>query len=303
MIQSPPMEGDKRNIRRIKLAREILDLAARQGWTEGHHLTEIGLSAALGVSRSPVRMALRQLQDWGAVTVRPNLGVFLRQDAEALLGLAREEPLSAEEVLYRDLLQARFEGRIDEPVTQSGLMKQFGRPRAVVEQVLNRMQDEGLLHRLRGKGWVFEPQFESLQSWHMSYEFRLLLEPAQFLLEAFAVDPRLIEESRADHARLISALGAEAPRLGRDTFDTDARFHEMLAGFSGNRFLLQAIQQQNRLRRALEYRGYVHRARVLDWCGEHLAILDALDAGDRAQAAALMRSHLQNADRLAADLG
>lgn len=297
------MESDKRNIRRVKLAKDILELAARQGWKKNHHLTEIGLSEALGVSRSPVRMALRQLEEWGAVVVRPNLGVFLHDDADQLMALRKEDPLSAEDMLYKDLLQARLEGRITEPVTQSGLMSQFGRARTVVEQVLNRMQDEGIVHRLRGKGWVFEPQFESLQSGHMGYEFRLLLEPAQFALKDFAVDARQLAESRAEHERLLAALAHEGARLGRSTYETDSRFHEMLAGFSGNRFILQAIQHQNRLRRTLEYRGYVNRARVLEWCGEHIAILDALAADDRALAASLMHSHLQNADRLAAEFG
>ncbi|WP_439570290.1 FCD domain-containing protein [Roseovarius mucosus] len=297
------MENDKRNIRRVKLAKDILELAARQGWKKNHHLTEIGLSEALGVSRSPVRMALRQLEEWGAVVVRPNLGVFLQEDAAQLLALRKEEPLSTEDMLYKELLQARLEGRIIEPVTQSGLMNQFGRARAVVEQVLNRMQDEGIVQRLRGKGWVFEPQFESLQSSHMGYEFRLLLEPAQFALDAFTVDARLLAECRAEHEQLLSALKTEGARLGRSTYETDARFHEMLAGFSGNRFILQAIQHQNRLRRTLEYHGYVKRTRVLEWCGEHIAILDALAADDRARAASLMRSHLQNADHLAEEFG
>lgn len=297
------MDSDKRNIRRIKLAKDILELAARQGWKKNHHLTELGLSEALAVSRSPVRMALRQLEEWGAVFVRPNLGVFLQDDAVNLLALRKEDPLSAEDILFKELLQARFEGRVVEPVTQAGLMKQFGRTRAVVEQVLNRMQDEGIVHRLRGKGWVFEPQFESLQSWHMSYEFRLLLEPAQFLLKAFRVNPRLLAESREEHARLLASLTTDSARLGRHTYETDARFHEMLAGFSGNRFILQTIQHQNRLRRTLEYRGYVNRTRVLEWCGEHMAILDALAEDDRAHASVLMRNHLQNADRLAAEFG
>ena len=39
----------------------------------------------------------------------------------------------------------------------------------------------------------------------------------------------------------------------KEIFETDAEFHELLAEASGNLFVLQAIQQQNRLRRLLEF--------------------------------------------------
>lgn len=302
MIQCRSVENDKRIIRRIKLAGDILELAASEGWKAGHHLTEIGLSEALGVSRSPVRIALRQLEEWGAVETRPNQGVFLCENADALLALRKADPLSAEETFFKELLEARFAGQVVEPITQAGLMKQFDRSRAVVEQVLARMQDEGFVHRMRGKGWMFEPQFENLQSWHKSYEFRLLVEPEMFLLPDFAADPRALADCRGEHERLLIALQQDLQIFGREAYETDSRFHEMLAGFSGNRFALQAIQHQNRLRRMLEYRGYVNRSRVLAWCGEHLGILDALEQDNRGLAARLMRAHLMNADRLASDL-
>jgi DNA-binding GntR family transcriptional regulator len=69
----------------------------------------------------------------------------------------------------------------------------------------------------------------------------------------------------------------------------------MLAEFSGNTFLAQAIQQQNRLRRLLEFGGYANRRRIREWCGEHLAIMDAVVEGDMARSAELMRTHLAHA--------
>lgn len=66
----------------------------------------------------------------------------------------------------------------------------------------------------------------------------------------------------------------------------------MIAAFSGNMFFLQAMQQQNRLRRLLEFGGYSNRRRVRDWCREHLDILDAILEGDNVRASNLMRDHL-----------
>ena len=67
---------------------------------------------------------------------------------------------------------------------------------------------------------------------------------------------------------------------------------------SGNRYLLVAVQQQNRLRRFANYDWAFGHERVLVSCREHLAILDRLDAGEHETAAALMRQHLQRANAL-----
>jgi len=48
----------------------------------GTRLTETGLAQTLGVSRTPVREALSQLEREGLVTVVPRLGVFVREVTE-----------------------------------------------------------------------------------------------------------------------------------------------------------------------------------------------------------------------------
>ncbi len=79
--------------------------------------------------------------------------------------------------------------------------------------------------------------------------------------------------------------------------EVDAGFHEMLVGFSGNAFFLEAIQGQNRLRRMLEYMEYTDRRRIAVWCEEHLAIIDALRRGHGRKAVRLLRAHLERAAR------
>jgi DNA-binding GntR family transcriptional regulator len=78
-------------------------------------------------------------------------------------------------------------------------------------------------------------------------------------------------------------------------FETDAAFHEMCAEFCGNAFFVQAVQHQNRLRRLLEFGSYANSRRVQDWCREHVAIIEAIAAGDLNQASARMRLHLEHA--------
>jgi DNA-binding GntR family transcriptional regulator len=64
------------------------------------------------------------------------------------------------------------------------------------------------------------------------------------------------------------------------------------------------VQQQNRLRRLMEYRGYENRRCIRVWVREHLAIIDALKANKLGQASQLMTLNLekrsappQNCDR------
>jgi DNA-binding GntR family transcriptional regulator len=75
----------------------------------------------------------------------------------------------------------------------------------------------------------------------------------------------------------------------------NAEFHEVLARASGNRHMLSAIQQQNQLRRFLNYHWQYPVERVRESILQHLAILTALESSDQDLAAVLMRRHLASA--------
>lgn len=51
----------------------------RGAYTPGSPLSEVTLSEAFNVSRTPVREALKQLQSEGLVEIRPRVGTFVRQ--------------------------------------------------------------------------------------------------------------------------------------------------------------------------------------------------------------------------------
>ena len=80
-----------------------------------------------------------------------------------------------------------------------------------------------------------------------------------------------------------------------EMYQANATFHEALASLSGNRFIAQTVTRQNQLRRLLEYQETLDRERIRRQCLEHLAILDLLEKGERAQASALLARHLGNA--------
>lgn len=288
------MGTDKRGIRRIQLAQRILQVASTGGWRKGRHLTELELCDLLEVSRSPVRAALAQLDEWGAVTKKPNQGYFLERDADQLLGVGAETPPSAEDSLYLRIIQARLGGNMADVMTQVEIMSEFDASRKAAENVLSRMSEEGLLERLPGRGWRFLPAFDENLSWEKGYEFRLIIEPAGILLPSFEIDTEKLTACRLAHQDLINTVRA-GNEVAAWIYEIDSHFHELIASFTQNGFFVQAIQNQNRLRRLMEYQGYSNRRRIIDWCNEHLAIIDALERGRNERASELMRAHLANA--------
>ena len=279
---------------RFRLANHILDVIRDAKMEVGHHLREQQLADLVGVSRTPIRSALDLLAERGIVETRKNQGFFLRKPFDTLHRIEIEIPSTVEEELYSRLVRDRLEKQIENSITQSEMARRYNVDRIALTRTLTRLSEDGLIARNKGHGWTFLPTLDSLVSLRASYEFRLTLEPASFLLPTFKTDQAAIERMRLQHLYLVAHPDI-ATVSAKQLFDTDAAFHEMFAEASGNTFFAQAIQVQNRLRRLLEFGSYVDSRRVKEWCREHLAIIEAVAAGDLAQAASRMRAHLEQA--------
>lgn len=276
------------------LASQILDTIRNGRFEIGHHLREQALGDLLQVSRTPIRGALQLLAERGVVEARRNQGYFLMASSQELSQVELNAPATGGRDLYDAIVGDRLAGDLPDLVTQSDLLRIYATDRVTLQRILSRMVDDGLIIRNTGRGWSFLPTLDTGIGLQASYAFRRAIEPAALMMPEFRVDASAVERSRLQHLYLVGHPSIETVTLSH-LFETDAQFHEMLAEFSGNPFLLQAIQQQNRLRRLLEFGGYLNRRRVRDWCREHLAILDAVALGDHAKAAQLMERHLSNA--------
>ena len=279
---------------RFRLANQILDVIRDAKLEPGHHLREQHLADLVGVSRTPIRSALDLLAERGIVETRKNHGFFLRKPFDSLHRIEIEVPTTIEEELYAKLVRDRLDNRIANSITPSEIARRYKVERVALTRTLSRMAEDGLVARNQGHGWSFLPTLDSVVSLRASYEYRLTLEPASFLLPSFKPDQAAIERMRLQHLYLVAHPDI-ATVSAKQLFDTDAAFHEMFAEASGNTFFAQAIQVQNRLRRLLEFGSYVDSRRVKEWCREHLAIIEAVAAGDLAQAASRMRAHLEQA--------
>ena len=277
-----------------RLANQILDLIREAKFEPGHHLREQQLADMLGVSRTPVRTALKLLCELGIIEARRNQGFFLLKAFDELQRISIDIPASNDQDLYEQLVKDRIAGKLPDSLSQTEIAQRYDVDRGVLARTLLRLAEDGLIARNKGHGWSFLPTLNTDVALSNGYGFRLMIEPGALMAAGFHADKSALRRLRMQHIYLITHPDILAVD-GRQIFETDATFHEMLAEFSGNIFVLQAIQQQNRLRRLLEFGSYTNKQRVREWCEEHVAIIDAVLEGRMEAAADMMRSHLQSA--------
>jgi len=274
-----------------ELARQILARIEKDDLPTGAPVRELALAQVFGVSRTPVRAALGVLEGLGYVRRTPGRGFVLAKKLNGAQRALARLPRSPFDDLYTALMADRARGRIPADVSEAELMPRYGVSRGALRRVLMKIADEGLVRRQRGHGWRFVEAFGSREAFAESYRFRMIVECAALREPSFAPDPAELDRLREMHLERL--------REGRDTdprrwFETNRLFHETLTAWSSNRYLLEAVRRQNALRQMGEYSTFPRLSpeRIAQSTREHLAILDALVAGDREWAATLLHRHL-----------
>lgn len=279
-----------------RLALQILDYIRENELQRGAHVTELALAANLRVSRTPVRATLKYLATVGAVSWSgPRGGFLVKAPATALGKLGRGGGRSDDESLYVKVAENYVNRHLPEQFTEADMMRRYGVSRGLLMRVLQRMTRDGVIERNPGHGWRFAALLRSGKGNDESYRFRMAVEPAALTDPAFVLDRAWATRCRQDHEDILSKPNRVSILR---FFEVNADFHASLARCSGNPFFQQAIEQQNQLRRFLEYSWTLTPDRIEDSCRQHLAILGALEQGDQRRAAGLMRQHLKGAMRL-----
>jgi DNA-binding GntR family transcriptional regulator len=268
------------------LAHRILARLAAENAQPGHHLVELELCAAFDVSRTPVRGALKLLEQQGVVKAREGRGFVL---AKLPPGTAdTESRADEEEALFHTLAEARAKGALADQFTQQELVRRFGARLSTVLAVLRQLAELGLVERKPGNGWAFIPDPARILS--ESYAFRRALEPQMLLQPGFRLDRIWAEKARSEHQKLRKKAWRAGDGVRFHAVNAD--FHEQLARGSGNRAMLKAVERHNRLRDFLIGQWDYPMEQVHSAIDDHLEILAALEAGYADKAAALMLHHL-----------
>lgn len=276
-----------------RTAREIVALARRERMKAGERLNESLLAERIGVSRSPVNIALRHLAEMGWLVHDPYRGYFLQDDAEENLSVVAALDERFNEPLYLALSQDRLTKTLPDETNETELMKRYGVSRSELRKVLLRIQQEGWIERQIGHGWHFLPMIDSVEAYEECYRFRVLIEPQALLADDFCPDDAEFKALKA--RQTFIAEGGFETMTPIELFEANTEFHETLLRWSGNRFMAETIRRLNLLRRLVEYSQAQHRRPRKQQALEHLAILGAITRQDRLQAATLLRDHLNHA--------
>lgn len=275
------------------LASRIVEKIRRENLPIGARLTEQVLCDELGVSRSPVRKALQFLATTGVVASEPNKGFQVARPASEVARVLVPAREDSDEAVYMAIAEDRLAGVLPVEVSETELMDRYQATRLQVQRVLNRMAREAIVERKPGRGWLFQPLMNTPEAYRESYRFRMIIEPAALLEPGYAVDPVQLERCYREQCELLQGAIEKWPRS--ELFKPGVHLHETIIAGAHNRLLLDALRKVNQLRRLVEYRAKLDRAKMREQCEEHLVLIDLLRRGERIEASHYLRQHLDGA--------
>jgi DNA-binding GntR family transcriptional regulator len=279
------------------LAARIKQYIADENLAAGAHLAERALAERFHVSRSPIRAALRRLADDGVMELRIDDGKYVVSASgprpESTSPAAAQPDDDADKV-YFAIAEARLNGELPERVTENELGRRYPVSRSQLAAILRRMAQEGWVERLPGHGWRFLPILTSPSTYDQGYRFRIVVETAAILEPGFRLDEAALKRCEAQQLALLERIEVASPA---EIFDANTRLHETIAACSGNAFFVESLRRLNSLRRLIEYRKSVDRAKAGRRCREHLELIELLLAGRQQEASAFIRRHLTDAAR------
>jgi DNA-binding GntR family transcriptional regulator len=275
----------------LKLARKIVEYTLERSMRPGDHLPETTLSEACGVSRTPIRSALRLLEMNGIVQRREEGGYFLDHAPEeaGVSGMSQLEEM--EDSLAARILSDRAERRITDVQSVSALVRRYAAPRSAVLNALKILSADGVVAQLPGRAWAFQPLLDTPNSLAESLSFRLALEPQAILAPGFEMDS---QKSGLLRQQMEDFLGRSDGHMSSVAFlHLDCAFHSLIAESSGNRFIRGTLLAHQRLRLTTQKDHTIPDFRLRQSLEEHLDILDSLERMQHQLAADQMVLHLR----------
>jgi DNA-binding GntR family transcriptional regulator len=179
------------------------------------------------------------------------------------------------------------------PLSELSLVERTGASRTPVREALRRLAAEGLVDLVPRIG--ARVSRVSAQSVRDLFEFRQLLEPVAIrqATARAAADPAVravFEDMRDDFARIRDR--APSRERSREFYELADRFDWAVIDASRNVHLRRAIAELRPHTARLRNLSHLDPRRTEVSVGEHLAICDALLAGDADTAAAKIAAHL-----------
>ena len=218
----------------------------------------------------PDRRATRKSTRTGAAPAQPPDGRSLSDVAYAkVVGMLRSRELSPNDVIL-----------------ETHLSRQLNISRTPLREAIRRLEGEKILERQRGGTLVVRAM--SIEDLLHIWQIRHLLEGDAARRAAGQISVR---DLKALRARTVGIKNSGNPP-GEDLRAVGRDLHSLIAQASGNPMLAAVIEDFRQRAQLLTIRRVPER--VIKVCEEHLAIIDALLAGDGDEARAAMQHHIES---------
>lgn len=179
-----------------------------------------------------------------------------------------------------------------------GLSKEFAVSHTPIREALARLESTGLVQRTAHRGYKAAPLFSVTELSNLM-DARSAIEPVNARLACAAATDEFIQELDAAVAALDAA---DSSHDFHQFWEADARFHQLIAEHSGNRFMLSAFEALGGHVQRFRLFGALGASDIQDAATEHGRILQAMRDGEPERAAEEMAQHLHNAkERATAD--
>jgi DNA-binding GntR family transcriptional regulator len=177
------------------------------------------------------------------------------------------------------------------PIIEAKLAESLGLSRTPLREALQRLEGEGLVVKTANRSFMVRAV--DLAEYLQSLKVREVLEAEAAVLALGRVPAGRISAARREIAELMAATSYHTEAHWR----SDDRVHTLYAEACGNAVLGQTIGALRVTTRLFEI------ARLADRLGpdsrEHLAILDAIEAGDARRTRRAVEAHLRSLARFA----
>lgn len=194
-----------------------------------------------------------------------------------------------EKLLARDLKPGQF-------VSQRELVELTGLPLGAIRELIPRLEAEGLIRTVPQRGMhIAQADLSLIRN---AFQFRLFLEREATALFTAAAAPDLVRDLREAHETILARVAANeaGPGIVADAEAVDWKLHEAIIDHLDNDIISNAFRV-TRIKISLIRRDAtrIDPDIVGQVMGDHMKIIDAIEARDPAAAAAAMSDHIANA--------
>lgn len=174
-------------------------------------------------------------------------------------------------------------------ILEARLAAELSISRTPMREALQRLEGEGLVIKNASRSYMVRTV--DLAEYLQSLKVREIMEPEIAALAIGQIEPAAFAPVRAE----IAALNGSTSYVRQAHWDSDARLHNLFIDACGNQVMIQIM----RALRATTHLFEIDRLkdRLIPDNTEHMAILDALEAGDAKAVRKAVQSHIRSLQR------